>query len=116
VYDHCVVPDGVVTIDQRWGEDNELGLLIATAGNEGLLGCFLGIAEAARDQVIAMATTRKKAPSGRLIVERHGVQHQLAEMEADLETCRAVVERAGRLIDFHLFDRAPSKVTLEELH
>jgi alkylation response protein AidB-like acyl-CoA dehydrogenase len=116
VYDDCVVPNEVVTIDQRWGDDNELGLLIATAGNEGLLGSFLGIAEAARDQVIAMATTRKKAPSGRRIAERHGIQHQVAEMEADLETCRALIERAGRLIDFHLFDRPPSEVTLEDLH
>jgi alkylation response protein AidB-like acyl-CoA dehydrogenase len=116
VYDNCVVPDGVVTIDQQWGEENELGLLIATAGNEGLLGCFLGIAEAARDQVIAMAKSRRKAPSGRPIAERYGIQHQVAEMETDLETCRAVIERAGRMIDFHLFERAPSEVTLEGLH
>jgi alkylation response protein AidB-like acyl-CoA dehydrogenase len=116
VYDQCVVPEQVVRVDEVWGEDGELGLVIATAGNEGLLGCFLGIAEAARDEVIAMAKSRKKAPSGRPIAERHGVQHQVAEMDVDLETCRAVIERAGRLIDFYLFERPPSEVPIKELH
>jgi alkylation response protein AidB-like acyl-CoA dehydrogenase len=116
VYDNCLVPDGTVTIDQQWGEDNELSLLIATAGNEGLLGSFLGIAEAACDRAIAMATSRRKAPDGRLVAERHGIQHQVAEMQTDLETCRAVIERVGRLIDFHLFDRSPAEVALDELH
>jgi alkylation response protein AidB-like acyl-CoA dehydrogenase len=37
-------------------------------------------------------------------------------MDVDLETCRAVIERAGRLIDFYLFERPPSEVPIQELH
>ena len=116
VYDDCVVPAETLTIGGHWGEEDELSILVATAGNEGLLGSFLGIAEAAAEKAIAMATSRRKAPSGRLIAERHGIQHQVAEMQTDLETCRAVIERVGRLLDFHLFDRRPSEVSLDELH
>lgn len=116
VYENCFVPDAFVDVAGTWGEENEMSLVIGTAGNIGLLGAFLGIAEAARDLVIDMARTRTKAPSGRPIAERHGIQHQVAEMEADLETCRAVIERAGRLIDEELYERSPNEVTLEDHH
>ena len=63
-----------------------------------------------------MARTRTKAPSGRPIAERPGIQYQVAEMETDLETCRAVVERASRLVDEQLFERPAAEVSLDELH
>ena len=50
------------------------------------------------------------------MAERYGIQHQVAEMEIDLETCRSVIERAARLIDDHVVERSPNEVTLEELH
>lgn len=116
VYDGCFVPADFVDVSGRWGEESPMSLVIGTAGNIGLLGAFLGIAEAAHDLVVHMARTRKKAPSGRPLAERHSIQHQVAEMEADLETCRAVIERAGRLLDEHLFERSPNDVPVDELH
>jgi L-evernosamine nitrososynthase len=116
VYEDCVVPEAFVTTGGPWGEDNELNILIGTAGNIGLPASFLGIAEAARDQVVEMVRTRTKAPSGRPIAERYGIQHQVAEMEADLATARALLDRTGRLMDHHLFERPVSEVSLEELH
>lgn len=116
LYENCLVPDDLVMVGAPWGADDPLSLAIATAGNLGLVGCFLGVAEAARGIVVDMARRRTKAPSNRPIAEHHGIQHQVAEMEADLETCRAVVERAGRAIDDVLFVCPPGEVTLDDLH
>jgi alkylation response protein AidB-like acyl-CoA dehydrogenase len=116
VYEGCFVPADFVDTPGAWGEESPMSLQIGSAGSIGLLGAFLGIAEAARDLVMHMARTRTKAPSGRPIAERHGIQHQVAEMEIDLETCRAAIERGGRLIDEQLFERPPGEVGMEELH
>jgi alkylation response protein AidB-like acyl-CoA dehydrogenase len=116
VYEGCFVPGDFVDVSGGWGEESPMSLQIGTAGNIGLLGSFLGIAEAAHDLVVHMARTRTKAPSGRTLAERHGIQHQVAEMAIDLETCRAVVERAGRLVDEQLFERPPEEVGMDELH
>jgi alkylation response protein AidB-like acyl-CoA dehydrogenase len=116
LYDSCFVADDFVVMGSPWGQDDPMTLVIATAGNFGLVGCFLGLAEAAWDIVVNMARTRTKAPSNRPIAESHGIQHQVAEMKADLETCRAVVERAGRAIDQYLFVVSPDDVTLNDLH
>ena len=95
VYENCVVPDDFFTAERSWGEFSEDFLVIGSLGNIGLLG-VPRIAEAAHAHALELATTRKKAPSGRLIAERSGIQHQVAESEADLATCRALVERTGR--------------------
>ena len=116
VYDGCVVPDAFVTVSGAWGADSEMSLIVATAGNIGLLASFLGIAEAARDTVVEMLRSRTKAPSGRPLAERRGIQHQVAMMETDLETCRAMIERTSRDVDAVIFERAPADVTLDDLH
>lgn len=116
LYEHCVIPREFVTVGGRWGEWSEDSLVVGTGGNIGLLGAFVGIAEAAHASAVELARTRKKAPSGRPLAERSGVQHQVAESEADLTTCRALVERIGRLADFHVLERPPSDVTGDDLH
>ena len=116
VYENCVVPPEFVTADSRWGDWFEDFLIIGTVGNIGLLGAFVGIAEAAHGLVLDMARSRKKAPSDRPIAERSGIQHQVAESEADLATCRALIERAGSLIDRHALERPPGEVGIDDLH
>jgi alkylation response protein AidB-like acyl-CoA dehydrogenase len=116
VYENCVVPSEFVTIGEPWGEWFEDFLVIGTVGNIGLIGSFVGIAESAHGIAVDMARTRKKAPSGRKIGERSGIQHQVAESEADLATCRALIERVGRLLDHHVLERPPAEVALDELH
>jgi alkylation response protein AidB-like acyl-CoA dehydrogenase len=116
VYENCVVPPQFVTIGEPWGEWFEDFLVIGTVGNIGLLGAFVGIAEAAHGVAVDLARKRKKAPGGRTIAERSGVQHQVAESEADLATCRALLERVGRLLDHHVLERPPHEVALDELH
>ena len=116
VYENCLIPAEFVTVGEGWGEWFEDLLVIGTVGNIGLLGSFLGIAEAAHDLAVELARSRKKAPSGRKIAERSGIQHQVAESEADLGTCRALIERVGRLLDHHELERHPSEVAIDELH
>ena len=100
VYADCFVPDALFfSQDEDWGADSPFGQVIVTVGNVGLLGAFSGIAEAAREQAVAMVKTRTKAPSGRPIAERHGVQHLVAEIDIDLATMRVLLERTTNLID-----------------
>jgi alkylation response protein AidB-like acyl-CoA dehydrogenase len=117
VYENCVIPEQLwLTTDTPWGEDNEFNLTIATAANLPLVCASLGIAEAARSLVVEMARTRTKAPSGRPLAERRGVQHLIAEIDIDLTTCRALLDGVGRLLDEHIANRPVAEVTIDELH
>ena len=86
------------------------------AANLPLVCASLGIAEAARDLVVDMARTRTKAPTGRPLAERRGVQHLIAEIDIDLTTCRALVDSVGRLLDEHFTRRPVADVTIDVLH
>ena len=117
VYESCFVPEELfLTDDADWGTFDQLNLIIASGANFSLVCTSLGIAEAARDLVVDMARTRTKAPSGRPIAERRGVQHLVAEIEVDLATCRGLLDSVGRLIDEHLVRRRVGEVTLDDLH
>jgi len=115
-YENCVIPSELFNAEGDWGDWSEDFLVIATVGNVGLLGAFVGIAESAHGVAVELARTRKKGPSGRRVAESSGIQHQVAESEADLVACRALVERMGRLIDDQVMTRPPSDVTLDDLH
>jgi alkylation response protein AidB-like acyl-CoA dehydrogenase len=116
VYENCVVPEALFTVgEEDWGQEGELSLIVATAGNIGLVASFLGIAEAARDITVEMATTRKKAPSGRVIGERAGIQRLVAEIDVDLSTSRALLHRAGEAID-DVITRPVADVGVDDLH
>ncbi|MDP9332639.1 MAG: acyl-CoA/acyl-ACP dehydrogenase [Actinomycetota bacterium] len=117
VYKDCFVPESLFfTQGDDWGTDGPLTQVIITAGNIGLLGAFCGIAEAAREQVVEMVKTRTKAPSGRPLAERHGVQHLVAEIDVDLATIRALLERTTTLIDEVVCDGSTTDATLDLLH
>ncbi len=113
VYDNCPVAENMWLSVGPWGAHTEQTLVVATLGNVGLLGAFLGIAEAARERVLADVRTKRKTPGDRVIAQRHGIQHQVAEMEVDVVACRALLERAGRIIDAEVLDRWAG---VEELH
>jgi alkylation response protein AidB-like acyl-CoA dehydrogenase len=116
VYDNCVVPESLVFSEGTWGEIGQSVLIIGTAGNLGLLGAFLGVAEAARDHVADQLRTRTKQPSGRTLAERMNIQHAMAELETDLATCRAHLAWIGEHVDRLVVERPVSSVTLDELH
>lgn len=116
VYENCVVPENLFTAGEDWGVYSTMDLVIATAGNIGLVASFLGIAEAARDIAVEMARTRRKAPSGRVIGERPGIQRLVAEIDIALSTCRSMLHTVGEAIDVHVCQRPVAEVTVEELH
>ena len=115
-YRDCVVPEQMRLPGGEYGRQEQTGLVIASAGNSGLVATMLGIAEAAAEHVIEMASTRKKGPEGRLISERSGIQHAVAEMRASLVTGRSLLERVGDLCDQVLVDRPVADVSLADLH
>lgn len=116
-YTDCGVADSLVLQTGEWGQIDTMFLTVQTAGNLGLLGAFVGIAEAAADIAVQLASTRRKAPSGRLIGERHGTQHAVAEMRASLVTARSGVERIGRILDDELVfvEERPPLARMHEL-
>lgn len=67
--------------------------------NIGLASVFFGIAEIARDHAIAQVCTRRKQPSGRTLAERPTIQHWIAEIEIDLITAQAVLEKCARRVE-----------------
>jgi alkylation response protein AidB-like acyl-CoA dehydrogenase len=99
LFTDCFVPAEAAQPFAPWGEIDPGFLIVAHAAITAQAGVFLGIAEAAREWVIDMATTKTKAPSGRAVGERVGIQRAVADMEIELETCRAVVDRHARLSD-----------------
>ena len=117
LYEDCVVPPELyLSQGADWGAHTIDNLIIATAGNIGLVAASLGIAEAAQEAALGAATTRRKAPSGRLIGERHGIQRLIGENDIDLTTCRALLEGVGRVIDEVVVDRPPADVGVDDLH
>lgn len=116
VLDGCFVPTAMTMPAGPWGLWDAPFLALALPSTFPLLGAFLGIAEAARDATIAMVTTRRKAPSGRLLAERDAVQRLIAEIEVALAAARATLARTALAIDASFADRATAEITLADLH
>jgi alkylation response protein AidB-like acyl-CoA dehydrogenase len=68
-------------------------------GNLGLLGAFVGIAEAAADMVAESVKTRRKGPSNTTLAERQWMQHLIGEMEVDVYACRATLSHFASTVD-----------------
>ena len=115
VYEDCRVPASSVVLGESWGTSTIQGLLVSTAGNIGLLGAFLGIAEQARELAVEAARTRTKGPDKRPLAQSRGVQDLVAEMDVDLTVCRGALERTARLLDEALA-RPVADVPIAELH
>jgi alkylation response protein AidB-like acyl-CoA dehydrogenase len=99
-----------------WGEWTEPVLFHGLGAALGLVGAFLGIAEAARDLIVALATTRRKGPSGRTLAERAAIQHTIAEIEMDLAASRAVLSRTAILADAFLQQYPLGSAPLDAFH
>ena len=113
----CFVPEDFFNVQPSpWGAFDSGLLTVQVTSNLALSAAMVGIAEQARELVIQAVTTRRKAPSNRLLSERSGIQHQVAEMEIDLATARAMIERSASLVDEELLPEPnPELETLQEL-
>jgi alkylation response protein AidB-like acyl-CoA dehydrogenase len=97
-----------------WGE-MDVGTLQAQIFALPLSAAMLGIAERARELVLGAVTTRRKAPSNRLLSERTGIQYQIAELEIDLSAARAMLERTAANFDRYMLGRYGDDVDLAAL-
>ncbi|WP_199865467.1 acyl-CoA dehydrogenase family protein [Frankia torreyi] len=117
VYDGCLLPESSMMSGASWGDSGGvMGVSLGAVTNLGLIAAFVGIAEAARDLAIDLARTRTKQPSGAPVAHRYGIQHAVAEMEADLATCRAHLSWAGRLLDERVANVAPQDLNIQDLY
>jgi alkylation response protein AidB-like acyl-CoA dehydrogenase len=116
VYENCVVPDEFYFGGSAWGELDEGRLLIGTAANLGLLGAFVGIAEAAETYVADLLRKRTKQPTGGPLAERRGIQHGMAELEIGLQRCRAHLSSIAAHTDRIVVDTPVASVTDDDLH
>jgi alkylation response protein AidB-like acyl-CoA dehydrogenase len=114
-YENVFIADGLLTPPAVWGREDLGTIESATGGNIGLVGAFLGIAERAQQLAIHMAKNRTKAPSGRSLATRHGIQRLIAESEIDLTVCRSLLGHVGRLIDRVIVNTSPGTVSLAEM-
>jgi len=112
----CFVAEGDVVDTGPWGDWGEVFVAANLVITLGLVAAFLGIAETARDLTLEMVTTRRKAPSGRTLAERHAIQHTIAEIEIDLAAARAVLARTAAAADRFFAAHPPSRIQMNELH
>lgn len=116
VFQDCFVPEAALREDGPWGEWSERTLSGQMAFNMGLVGAFLGIAEAARDLIVEAVTTRRRGSSGRSLAERQSIQHLIAEIEIDLAAARAMLARTATTADTFFSHHPAGTVPLIELH
>jgi L-evernosamine nitrososynthase len=116
-FEDCFVPDELFNPQAgAWGGLDDGQLTIQITANLALSAAMVGIAEQARDLVVEQVSTRRKAPSNRTLAERSGIQHGVAEMEIDLATARAMIERSAMVVDAYLLTHTASEAEHEDLH
>jgi acyl-CoA dehydrogenase len=95
ILENCRVPvENLIGEEGRGLESSERGYG-ATAPEIGAI--LVGIARAAYEEAMAFARTR--VAGGTQIVNHQAVQLRLADMYADLEAARSLVQRAARAVD-----------------
>jgi alkylation response protein AidB-like acyl-CoA dehydrogenase len=99
VFEQVHLTDSQVLPPEPWGAEHEAGLVNTLTGILGLVASLLGIAERAHELALHTAWTRTLPPEDQPVARRAGVQRSIAESEIDLFACRAVLDRAGGLID-----------------
>jgi alkylation response protein AidB-like acyl-CoA dehydrogenase len=100
VFKDCFVPKHLLfAVRDNYGKIGRGFSDFALTANVPLISSFLGIAEAARDLSIKTLKSQRKGLSAKLLAERIPIQQLVAEMEIDISTCRALIDRLGRISD-----------------
>jgi alkylation response protein AidB-like acyl-CoA dehydrogenase len=99
VFERVHLADSQVLPPQPWGVEHEAGLVNTLTGIIGLVAALLGIAERAHELALHTAWTRTLPPDDEPLALRPAAQRSIGESETDLFTCRAIIDRAGELVD-----------------
>jgi alkylation response protein AidB-like acyl-CoA dehydrogenase len=99
VFERVHLADSQVLPPQPWGVEHEAGLVNTLTGIIGLVAALLGIAERAHELALHTAWTRTLPPDDQPLALRPSAQRSIGESEVDLFTCRALIDRAGTLVD-----------------
>lgn len=100
VFKDCFIPKHLLfAVRDNYGRIGRGFSDFALTANLPLISSFLGVAEAARDLSVKILKTQRKGLSAKLLAERIPIQQLVAEMEIDISTCRALVDRLGRVSD-----------------
>ena len=114
VFTDCFVPNEMMVLANPVGEFGTQGWLGQAVVNYALVGAFLGIAEAARDRIVELLTTRRKSPFDYVLAERPASQFSVAEIDVALTAARAALGRTGEMLDVHI-DRPDSELTQDDI-
>lgn len=116
VFTNCLIPDAALVDLGPWGEWSAPFLVSTIVPVMGLVGAFLGMAEAARDLIVESVKIRRRGPSGRTLAERSSIQHAIAEIEIDLAAARAMLARTATAADAFFRQHPADEGPLAELH
>lgn len=116
IYEDCLVPDHrLFVLDRRWGTEDVASRALGIIGNIGLLGTYLGIAEAARDHAVADLTKRAGGDDRPSRLAHDSLDRLIAEIEVSLTVMRAVLQRTTRFADRLLWEPSLSEALAGDL-
>ena len=99
VFSDCFVPDAMFTVNEPLGVPSPSVLPVLVGLNFPLVGAFLGVAEAARDEAVRLANSTVKKPFTEPVATGAGIQHAMGEIEVALAAARAALGRTGLAVD-----------------
>ncbi len=114
--DCFVAPGGLFDQPDEWGVLATGFLELALFGNLALVSVFLGVAEQARDLAVAALTSRKKGKAGKMLAERIPIQQIIGEIEIEIASMRAIIERTGHVADAYFAQYLPGQAPVAEAH
>ena len=114
LFENVCVPRHSVRRLGPWGQWSTDLLMNRTLGNLPLVAAFLGIAEHARELALGSLATQKRL--GDLVNKSSGVQQLVGEMEMELATCQAILQKTGEAVDDWLAKAQETPPTIEDGH
>ena len=115
VFDRCRVASDAVSQMGELGVQSAASLYLQLGVNVGLIAACIGVAEAARDEAIRIATSRKKLPRDRPAAARVAIQHLLGEIDVTLHAVHATFAHNACAIDQALANHTPRSAALADM-
>jgi alkylation response protein AidB-like acyl-CoA dehydrogenase len=115
VFEGCLVPESAVSRTGELGVESAATLFTQAGRNVGLLGACIGVAEAAREEAIRIAATRRKLPTHRPAAERVAIQQLVGEIDVTLNAVRATFAYNCRALDEVAARQTPRSAGLEDM-